>query len=119
MMKAAESVEAYLAPLPDTQRVALERLRAQILSVVPDAEECISYGIPTFKLRGKNLVHMGASAKHCSFYPGSGPIEAFADELAGYSTSKGTIRFDPAKPLPAVLVKKIVKWQLKRLSAKA
>lgn len=114
-MTSSNSVEAYLDSLNDVQRAALERLRSQILAVAPDAVECISYGIPTFKLHGKNLVHMGAAAKHCSFYPGAGPIEAFADILSGYSTSKGTIRFDPTKPLPAALVKRIVQWRVAQL----
>lgn len=73
----------------------------------------MSYQLPAFRLEGKVLVLYGATAKHCSFFPGSGTaVKAHAGDLAGFSTSKGTIRFDPAKPLPAALVRKIVKYRI-------
>lgn len=105
MMKFA-SIDAYLANLPPDQRQALETLRGQIRALVPEAEEAISYGLPTFKLKG-NLVHFGAAAKHCAFYPGA-VIEQFADRLAGFETAKGTIRFQPDRPLPPDLIRDIV-----------
>jgi len=81
--------------------------------VAPRAEECISYQLPAFRLDGKVLVLFGAMAKHCSFFPGSGTgVEAHKGDLKGYSTSKGTIRFDADKPLPASLVRKIVKYRI-------
>src|SRR5262245_54452524 len=109
----ARNIDAYLAALPEDQREALQRLRKTIQAAVPRGEECISYSLPTFRLDGKPLVHFGASAGHCSFYPGSGTaVEAHRTELAGYSTSKGTIRFQPGKPLPVALVRKLVKYRI-------
>ena len=93
------------------QRRALEKLRKDIKAAAPKAEECISYGLPSFRLNGKLLVSYGAAAKHCAFYPGS-TIQRLAKELKGYETSKGTIRFSPEKPLPSALVRKIVKARI-------
>jgi uncharacterized protein YdhG (YjbR/CyaY superfamily) len=109
----AGSIDEYLAPLPADKRAALQWLRRQIKAAAPDAEECISYGIPAFRLDGKLLVHFGAAAKHCAFYPGA-VVERFAGELAGYDTSKGTIRFPPDAPLPAALIRAIVRAQIAR-----
>jgi uncharacterized protein YdhG (YjbR/CyaY superfamily) len=104
----------YLAALPDDKRAALESLRKTIRAVAPNAEECISYRLPTFRLNGKMLVAIGAAANHCAFYPMSGSVvEAFKDDLKGYKTSKGTIRFQTDKPLPAALVRKLVKARIK------
>jgi uncharacterized protein YdhG (YjbR/CyaY superfamily) len=109
----ARNIDAYLSALPEAQRDVLQRLRKTIQAAVPGAEECISYSLPTFRLDGRPLVHFGASAGHCSFYPGSGTaVEAHQKELAHYSTSKGTIRFQPEKPLPASLVRKLVKYRI-------
>jgi uncharacterized protein YdhG (YjbR/CyaY superfamily) len=113
----AKSVEAYLAALSADKRAALEKLRRDIKAAAPRAEECISYGIPAVRLNGKVLVHFGAATKHCAFYPGA-VIAAFADELAGYDTSKGTIRFPPNRPLPATLVRTLVKAQIARRAAR-
>ena len=109
MKAAAASIDAYLAEVPPDQRAALETLRRQILAAAPGAEECISYGLPTFKLNG-SLVHLGAAKGHCAFYP-QGVVERFADRLKGYDTSKGTIRFQPEKPLPEALVREIVQYR--------
>jgi uncharacterized protein YdhG (YjbR/CyaY superfamily) len=110
---AAKTVDGYLAALPADQRAALERLRRTIRAAAGDAQECIRYGLPAFELDGRPLVYFGAAAEHCSFYPGSGAaVAAFAEELAGYDTSKGTIRFTPRAPLPAGLVRRIVKARI-------
>jgi uncharacterized protein YdhG (YjbR/CyaY superfamily) len=102
----------YLAALSADQRATLEKLRQQIQAAAPKAEECMSYGLPSFRLNGKLLVSYGAAAKHCAFYPGS-IVRKFAKELKDYDTSgKGTIRFSPDKPLPAALVRKIVKARI-------
>jgi uncharacterized protein YdhG (YjbR/CyaY superfamily) len=107
-----KTIDEYLAGLPDEQRVALERLRKTIRSAAPKAEECISYGLAAFKQDGM-LVGFGASAKHLSFYPmNSTTVKAFKDNLKGFETSKGTIRFQPDKPLPAALVRKLVKARI-------
>jgi uncharacterized protein YdhG (YjbR/CyaY superfamily) len=106
--KARQTPNDYLAGLPADQRSALERLRKEIRAAAPEAEECMSYGIPGFRLNGKLLVSYGAAAKHCAFYPGS-IVRQFEKELKGYDTSgKGTIRFSADKPLRPALVKKIV-----------
>jgi uncharacterized protein YdhG (YjbR/CyaY superfamily) len=107
-----ESHDRYLALLPSAERRALEKLRKQIKAAAPKAEERMSYGIPGFRLNGKLLVSYGAAVKHCAFYPGS-IVREFAKELKDYDTSgKGTIRFSTDKPLPASLVRKIVKARI-------
>jgi uncharacterized protein YdhG (YjbR/CyaY superfamily) len=111
----AQTIDDYLAALPDDKRAALERLRRTIRSIVPRAEECISYQLPAFRLNGKVLVWFGAGAKHCAFYPG-GLVPEFARELKDYDTSKGTIRFQPDDPLPGALVRKLVKARIARVS---
>jgi uncharacterized protein YdhG (YjbR/CyaY superfamily) len=117
MSKAAATIDEYLSPLPPGTRAALQWLRRHIKAAAPGAEECISYGIPAFRLDGKLLVHFGAAARHCAFYPGA-VIESFRDELKGYDTSKGTIRFQPDAPLPAGLVKRIVRALIARRGAR-
>ena len=114
--RAPTSIDAYLAHVPADMRAALEQLRRDIRRAAPGAEECISYGVPGFRLDGKPLVHFGAAAKHCAFYPGA-VVGAFEAELAHYDTSKGTIRFAPDRPLPAKLVRAIVKAQMARRGA--
>jgi uncharacterized protein YdhG (YjbR/CyaY superfamily) len=109
----AKTVDEYLAGLSADKRDALERLRATIRAAAPGAEEYISYQLAAFRLDGKPLVAIGATAKHCAFYPMTGTtVDAYKDELKGYDTSKGTIRFQPATPLPASLVQKLVKARI-------
>jgi uncharacterized protein YdhG (YjbR/CyaY superfamily) len=117
-MEKPESVDAYLAALPDEQRAVLERLRETIRSASPMATEKISYGMPTFHHRG-NLVYYAAFKEHCSFFPGSKKVVAdHADDLEGYEVAKGTIRFRVDKPLPARLVKQIVEERIAENEAK-
>lgn len=115
-MKAKPKIKTfddYLAALSDENRAALEKLRQTIKAAAPQAEECISYGLAAFRLAGKPLVALGATANHCAFYLMSGStVEAHEDELEKYDTSKGTIRFPANKPLPAGLVKKLVKARM-------
>lgn len=107
-----QSVDDYMVGVPEPAHSALQKLRAQIRSAAPDAVEYIGYGIPCFK-QGRALVSFGAARIHCSFFAMSPAVmEEFAAELEGYSTSKGTIRFDPMKPLPAALVTRIVRARL-------
>jgi uncharacterized protein YdhG (YjbR/CyaY superfamily) len=112
------NIDEYLAPLRDDQRAALEKLRRDIRSAAPQAEECISYGVPGFRLNGRLLVSFGAAVNHCAFYPGSFPLGAHERELEGYETSKGTVRFRPDRPLPAPLVRKLVKSRIVEHAAK-
>lgn len=103
----------YLANLNVEQRVALEKLRQIIHAVAPEAEEGISYGLAAFRLQGKPLVALGATENHCAFYlMSNSTIAAHESELQKYDTSTGTIRFAANKPLPATLVKKLVKARI-------
>jgi len=106
---APKNVDEYLAGVPQPARSSLNKLRAAIRSAVPpEATETISYGIPAFKHEGV-LVWFAAFSNHCSLFPTASVIEAFKNELRGFSTSKGTIQFPTDKPLPSALVKKLVK----------
>jgi uncharacterized protein YdhG (YjbR/CyaY superfamily) len=107
------TVDEYLTALSSDKRAALERLRKIIQAAIPRAEECISYQLPAFRLDGRMVVWYGASAKHCAFYPGA-VVEAHQSELEDYDTSKGTIRFQPDHPLPAALIRKLVRARLAR-----
>jgi uncharacterized protein YdhG (YjbR/CyaY superfamily) len=107
------TIDEYLAGLPRGQRVALEGIRKAVRAAVPGGEECISYGVPAFRVGGKVLVGFGAASRHCTFYPMSGTITAAHEaELAAYETSKGAIRFPAERPLPRTLVRKLVEWRL-------
>ncbi|MGH2555400.1 MAG: iron chaperone [Actinomycetota bacterium] len=109
----AREVDAYLATMPEEARPTLEKLRQTIKAAAPHATETISYGIAILKLQGRPLVGFGATKNHCAFYVMSPPVmEAHKDELKSYDTSKGTIRFPAGKPLPAALVKKLVKARI-------
>ncbi|HMC88392.1 MAG TPA: DUF1801 domain-containing protein [Gemmataceae bacterium] len=106
-------IDDYLAALSADKRAALERLRTTISAIAPQAEECISYGLPAFRLNGKPLVAFGATANHCAFYPmSSATVASQKDELKDYDASKGTIRFQADKPLPVALVRKLVKSRI-------
>jgi len=106
-------VHEYIHNLPEPARSSLRKIRAIIRSVVPpETTETISYGIPTFKYKGA-LFGYAAFSNHCSLFPmGSSVIAAFKDDLKGFQTSKGTIRFPVDKPPPAALVKKLVKARI-------
>jgi len=110
-LRSPKTVDEYLATLDGPQRDALERLRRVLRRAAPLAEECISYGIPTLRLDGRLILSFGAWKAHCAFYPGS-IVERFSAELSGYDTGKGTIRFRSDQPLPAALVRRIVKARL-------
>ena len=109
---ASESIDAYLASLPEEKRVPLQRLREQIQAAVPEAREAIAYGRPAFKLDGRYFLGFGAARENCSFYTGRAPMVAYAAELAGYRLWKGTLNFRPDRPLPTDLVAKLVKVRL-------
>ena len=116
---AAKSVDEYLAGIPEPARSTLNKVRAAIRSAAPaESTEAISYGIPAFKYKGRPLVWYAAFSDHCSLFPTATVIEAFKGELKGFSTSKGTIHFPMDKPLPATLVKKLVKARLAQNESK-
>jgi uncharacterized protein YdhG (YjbR/CyaY superfamily) len=111
-------IDEFLAGLPEETRSALEGLRRTIAKAAPEAVEAISYGVPAFKYRGRPLVSFGAGKQHCAFYVQSPAVmEAHRDELVGYETAKGTIRFAPGEPLPADLVTKLVKARIAETNA--
>jgi uncharacterized protein YdhG (YjbR/CyaY superfamily) len=113
-----KTVDEYLNALDDEKRSALEALRETVKSAAPTAEEGFAYGVPGFRYKGNVLVTFAAFKGHCGFYPMSPDvIEAFKDELKGYGTAQGTIRFQPADPLPAALVRKIVKARMSEIDA--
>ncbi|MEO8370767.1 MAG: DUF1801 domain-containing protein [Candidatus Solibacter sp.] len=113
------AVEAYLAAVPEPAKSTLEKTRAMIRKLVPaEAVERIGYGMPGFYYKGP-LIWYAAAKEHCALYPTPWPIEVLAEELKNYSVSKGTIRFDLEKPMPATLMKKIVKLQVERNERKA
>ena len=113
----SRTVEEYLTAVEEPVRARIMQLRKTILSVVPsDSTEVISYGIPAVK-RGKVLVWYAAFADHCSLFPTASVIEAFKDELKGWTVSKGTVQFPHDKPLPITLVKKMVKARVRLFQA--
>ena len=109
-------IDAWLSEVPPQKRAALQKIRKAVKAAAPRAEESFSYGLPALRLDGRPLVCFGASANHCSFYPMSpAVIRAHAADLNAYETSKGTIRFTADAPLPAGLVKKLVKARMAEL----
>lgn len=108
---AALSVDEYLASVASPEaRTALARLRQIIRDELPDAEEVISYGIPSYKLRGY-VAGFAAFKNHCSFFPGH-TVRDFTEELKAYKTAKGTIQFKPEQPIPEELVRRILRARL-------
>jgi uncharacterized protein YdhG (YjbR/CyaY superfamily) len=115
-----KTIDEYLAGVDADHHDALQKLRETIHTVAPMAEECISYGIPAFRLNGRSLVFFGAWANHCAFYPGSSnTLKKFRNELRNFQTSKGTLRFSPDKPMPVALVKKLLKARIAENNARA
>ncbi len=117
-VKPAKTVDEYLERLPAEVMEVLENLRQLIKSAAPGAEELISYQMPGYKLNGP-LVYFAAFKNHCSFFPGKKIADEYAAELAGFKVSGGTIQFTVAKPLPASLIKKIIKRRVKENNEKA
>jgi len=115
-----KTIDEYLAGVNADHRGVPEKIRQTIHAVAPKAEECISYGIPAFRLNGRSLVFFGAWANHCAFYPGSSvTLKKLRNELKGFQTSKGTLRFSPDKPVPVALVKKLLKARIAENNARA
>lgn len=109
-----KTIDEYISNFPPETQEILEKVRQTIKAVAPDAIEVISYGIPTFKLNGKNLVHFGAYDTHIGFYPGA-IVNNFADnKLKGYKTSKGTVQFPLDQPIPYDLITEITQAAVRR-----
>ena len=107
------TIDAYLATVTGEKRAALDKLRKAIRAVVPRAEECISYLMPAFRLDGRIVAGFAATAKGCSYFPFSGStLRTLAKEVADYDQTKGSLHFDPSRPLPATLVRKLIKARI-------
>jgi len=114
----AQTIDAYIAHFPNDVQVKLNELRQVIRSAAPEAEEKISYQMPTFFLKG-NLVHFAAYEAHIGFYPAPSGIEVFKEELSAYKFAKGSVQFPLDKPIPLDLVRRIVVFRVKENLQKA
>jgi uncharacterized protein YdhG (YjbR/CyaY superfamily) len=113
MQAKANTVDAYLATVSEDKRTALEKLRKTIHSIVPDAEECISYRIPAFRLKGKVVAGFCARRDGCSYFPFSGrTLRTLAKDLVDYKQTKSALHFEPEEGLPASLVRKLLKARI-------
>jgi uncharacterized protein YdhG (YjbR/CyaY superfamily) len=111
-------IDGYLAALDEPKRSTLEVLRRSILEVLPDAEQCLSYGMPAFKIHGKTVAGFAAFKHHLSYLPHSGSVlPALRDDLAGYEMTKGSLHFAIDKPLPRRLVKKLITTRMRQLGS--
>jgi uncharacterized protein YdhG (YjbR/CyaY superfamily) len=112
-MKKAANIDEYLQGVKGGKRAALDELRQLLRTLLPKAEECISYGLPAFRLDGEVVAGFAATAKGCSYYPFSGStLAALATELKGYTMTSGALHFSPEKPLPRALVRKLLKTRM-------
>lgn len=115
---APTTIDEYIAGYPPDVQAILQQIRQTIREAAPDAEEAISYQLPTFRLHG-NLVHFGAFKSHIGFYPTPTGIEKFQKELSVYQGAKGSVRFPLDQPIPYALIKRIVKFRVKENRAQA
>jgi uncharacterized protein YdhG (YjbR/CyaY superfamily) len=113
--KKFKTMDEYVRSFPPDVQKILEQLRTTIKEIVPEAEETISYGIPTFNLNGHHLVHFAAFMHHIGLYPTSSGIEAFKEELSSYTYARGSVQFPLEKPIPFDLVIRIVKYRVKEI----
>ena len=108
-----EEIDAYLASLDEPKRSTLQQLRHDILGVVPEAEECISYGMPAFRLHGRVFAGFAAFKTHLSYLPHSGSVlEELGDAVAGYQATKGSLHFPVDQPLPESLVRRLIEAKI-------
>ncbi len=114
----SDDVTAYISAQPEPQRSTLTTMRATIGSLLPRAEECLAYGMPSWRVDGTAVAGIAASKAHCAFFPHSGTaLDGLADRLAGYDLAKGTVRFAVDTPLPTPLVRAVIKARLDEVSA--
>lgn len=111
-MKKNKEVDEYIKSFPKDVQLILNKIRIVIKKAAPKAEEIVGYGIPTFKLSDKNLVHFGGFKKHVGFFPTPKGIVKFKKELSQYKKSKGTIQFPFDKPIPFDLISEITKYRV-------
>lgn len=115
--KNPSSVDAYIAEFPPERQEILTKIRQTIREAAPEAEERTSWGMPTY-WQGSNLVHFASAKEHVGFYPGPTAVAAFKDKLNDYNSSKGTIQFPYAKPIPYDLIAEITRWEVERVTGK-
>lgn len=111
-------MDEYIAGFPKEVQAILEQVRATIKQVAPDAEEAISYGIPTFRLHKTYLVYFAGFKNHVGFYPTPTGGEAFKEELSGYKTGKGSVQFPLDKPMPLDLIARITQFRMEQILEK-
>jgi uncharacterized protein YdhG (YjbR/CyaY superfamily) len=114
-----DSIDAYISTFPSDIQTILEQVRAVIQKTAPDAEEKISYGMPTYTLNNVNLVHFAAFKSHIGFYPTPVGMDTFKNDLAGYKTGKGSVQFPLDQPMPFDLIKRIVEFRIEDVLKKA
>jgi len=113
VVRKAATIDGYLATVTGDRRAALDELRKTVRGIVPRAEECISYGIPAFRLNGRVIAGFAATAKGCSYFPFSGrTLTTLGKDVGGYERTKGSLHFDPLEPLPAALVRKLIRTRI-------
>lgn len=111
----AQEIDQYLDALDEPKRTTLAQLRQTILDITPEAEQGISYGVPAFRVRGKTIAGFAAFKNHLSYLPHSGSVfSQLKDELEGYSTSSGALRFSIDQPLPAPVVEKLIAVRMRQ-----
>lgn len=110
-----KTVEEYIETQEETVRPRLREIRDILRKAMPEAEECISWSMPTYR-KGRNIIHFAAAKKHIGIYPGGEATTVFAEELAGMDVSKGTIRLPHDQEIPASLIDKIARWCYKEYS---
>jgi uncharacterized protein YdhG (YjbR/CyaY superfamily) len=116
---AGNDIDRYLAGLHEPKRGTLEQLRRDVLAVLPDAQECLSYGVPGFKVNGKTVAGFAAFKDHLSYLPHSGTVlAALSDELAGYAGTKSSLHFAVDLPLPSDLVRKLIATRMSELGGR-
>ena len=112
---AAQQIDAYLAELEEPERATLEEVRRRILEVIPDAEQCLSYSMPAFKVDGQTIAGLAAFNNHLSYLPHSGSVlSELGEEVSGYEQTKGSLHFAVDAPLPRHLVNSLIRAKMRQ-----
>jgi uncharacterized protein YdhG (YjbR/CyaY superfamily) len=109
------SVDEYIASFPEDVQVILKKIREEISSIIPEADQVISYGIPTFKINGKYLIYFAGFQKHVSIYPANDELEKAVKDVSKYRVSKGTMQFKLSEPIPYDLIREVVSFKLSKM----
>jgi uncharacterized protein YdhG (YjbR/CyaY superfamily) len=117
--KKPDTIDGYIAAFPEATQVILKQIRQVIAEEAPEAQECISYGIPTFKLANKAVVHFAAFKNHIGLYATPSGHKAFEPELSGYKQGKGSVQFPIDQPLPLDLIAQITAYRKTEIQTKS